>query len=100
MLLQSHEDEIFLLPALPQTWSKGRVTGLKARGGYEVDLTWDNHQVIEVRIVANSDRVCRVRTSTPLKIEGVDVQEIHENDQNVYEFRVVEGENYILKKKA
>src|SRR5699024_4463449 len=61
MLLQSHENEIFLLPALPQAWDNGKVTGLKARGGYEVDLTWNNHQVVEVKIVANSDRFCRVR---------------------------------------
>ena len=100
MLLQSHENEIFLLPALPQAWDKGKVTGLKARGGYEVDLTWNNHQVVEVRIVANSDSFCRVRTSTPLKLEGVDAQELHEMEQNIYEFRVIKGESYVLKKET
>ena len=46
MLLQSHLDEIILLPALPDAWPQGQVTGLKARGGVEVSIKW-RHQRLE-----------------------------------------------------
>ncbi|MGL5637320.1 MAG: glycoside hydrolase family 95 protein [Bacteroidales bacterium] len=52
MLLQSHSDQICLLPALPDAWAEGSVSGLVARGGYIVDLDWKNKQVTQTRIRA------------------------------------------------
>jgi len=62
MLLQSHAGEIHLLPALPAQWSEGRMEGLRARGGYEIDIAWADGKLGEARIRSSQPGTCRVRT--------------------------------------
>lgn len=50
MLLQSHQDYIQLLPALPDEWDEGSISGLKARGNFEVDMTWSDGGLDRVRV--------------------------------------------------
>lgn len=60
MLLQSHEGDIRILPALPKAWKTGSVKGLRARGGYTVDIAWHDRTVSNVSITAQSAGSVRV----------------------------------------
>ena len=61
MLLQCDAGEIRLLPALPAAWPNGRVTGLRARGGFEIDLAWRNGAVERVAVRSTLGGPLRLR---------------------------------------
>jgi alpha-L-fucosidase 2 len=63
MLLQSHLGEVHLLPALPAAWKEGAVKGLKARGGFTVDVRWAQGKLRTATITAATDGVCRIRNN-------------------------------------
>lgn len=64
LLLQSHTGELHLLPALPHAWPEGSVTGLRARGGFTVDIAWAAGALTHARIRADKAATCRVRYGT------------------------------------
>lgn len=67
MLVQSHDGGISLLPALPAAWSHGKVSGLRARGGFFVDMEWKERRVTSFRISADQARAVQVRVNGEMK---------------------------------
>lgn len=67
MLIQSHDGLIYLLPALPDAWSTGHVKGLKARGGFTVDLAWKNKQTVGLTVFSALGGNLRLMLDHPIK---------------------------------
>ena len=94
LLLQSHHGMIELLPALPSSWKKGSVTGLKARGGYEIGIRWEHGQLQEATIRANQGGSCRVHAHRPIcaKDEQNHPVSIVEQDQRTIQIHMKPGQ--------
>ncbi|MES2391707.1 MAG: glycoside hydrolase N-terminal domain-containing protein, partial [Acidobacteriota bacterium] len=95
MLLQSHDGSIRLLPALPQLWSSGKVTGLRARGGLEVSLTWKDHSITEATLSATLNRKHTLIVHTGQRIVSIAGTSITHTDGGAT-FTAQTGHTYTL----
>lgn len=84
MLLQSHTEEIFVLPALPDNWHTGSVKGLRARGGFIFNIEWENGELKNVTILSTLGGNCRLRTHTPLQSKNATLQIAQGNNTNSF----------------
>jgi alpha-L-fucosidase 2 len=101
MLLQSHGgqqeddvDEISLLPALPKQWPKGSVRGLRARGGYDVDIEWSGGKLEAASISSKVGGKVRLRAKGPVKITSDSAVKIVETKAEYVVFQAEAGKAY------
>jgi len=96
MLMQSGYDvvsqdaDIFLLPALPDAWKSGSVSGLRARGGYTVDISWKDGKIAGAVIMPKVDGTLTIRTKVPLK-KGTPTKRYDNPEVYEYSFDVKAG---------
>jgi len=96
MLIQSHLNEIHLLPAIPDTWSQGAVKGLKARGGFEVSMNWSNNKLTYAEIKSLAGNTCKIRTGIPVKVKGLSLKTEFTKNGYVMSFTTQKGKKYEL----
>jgi alpha-L-fucosidase 2 len=128
MLMQSHDGAIHFLPALPDDWENGEISGLRTPGGFEVSFTWKNGEVQQIEIKSNLGGNCRIRVPNkltansneplkpatgenrnpffdtpeikkPLISDAAELNPVTLTPTNLYDFQTEKGETYILKYK-
>lgn len=70
MLLQSYDGYIYILPALPDALPNGSVKGLKARGGFEIDIDWKQGQLAKLIVKSALGGNCRIRIAKGVQLSG------------------------------
>ncbi|MCD8287986.1 MAG: glycoside hydrolase family 95 protein [Porphyromonadaceae bacterium] len=96
MLLQSQEGELHLLPALPDAWSSGEVSGLKGRNGFDLSLSWHDGRITKGTIRSLAGESCTIRSASPLTIKGAKISVRQEGDYFLYTFPTQAGHRYSL----
>ncbi len=97
MLVQSHMGQIHLLPALPDAWPSGYIKGIRARGGFELDIRWKDGKLAEGVIRSGKGNACTIRASLPVTItsRGKKVK-ASQVDPNVITFPTSQGQEYVI----
>ncbi len=97
MLVQSHEGIISLLPALPDEWSEGEVTGICLRGGFELKMKWQNKLLTNIEILSKAGQLCRISAGphTIVQCNGINIKTKKGKDNSI-EFSTTIGNAYVI----
>ena len=98
MLVQSTENDISLLPALPMAWDEGEVSGLRARGGFELGLKWTSNELETVHLRSLTGNRCQLLSARPLTLLQTGQQSVRTTAGDyLLSFDTEPGTDYMLK---
>lgn len=98
MLMQSHTGVLQLLPALPSHWPEGEIKGIRARGGFTLDIAWKDGRLTQARIHSNLGGNCRLRYSQPFKVRGAKARAVEDANPAYFtvDFNTKPGGTYTI----
>lgn len=96
MLMQSQNNEMHLLPALPSAWNSGKVTGLVARGNFVVDINWKEGKLQTAAILARVGGKCVIRTNQPVTIKSLGINSQQSTIGYTLSFNSEQGKQYLV----
>lgn len=97
MLLQSQNGELHLLPALPDAWKDGKVSGMVGRGNHVVDIAWEAGRMTSARITSRLGGRCVVRSPVPVLVEGLGLRSTSGKIGHTLSFIARKGRTYVLR---
>jgi alpha-L-fucosidase 2 len=83
MLVQSHNGYIQILPALPSVWPSGEIKGLVARGGFVIDMKWDEGKIEKLVIHSRLNGVCRIKVSEKMYCKELELRDASIGNNNL-----------------
>ncbi|WP_149207466.1 glycoside hydrolase family 95 protein [Flavobacterium johnsoniae] len=96
MLMQSQNNEIHLLPALPDDWKEGEIKGITAKGNFTVNIKWNDGKMSQTKIVSNNGGTCKIRSSEPFMIEKLNIKSEKSSIGYTAVFETKKGTSYII----
>ncbi len=96
MLMQSQNNEIHLLPALPDDWKEGEIKGITAKGNFTVNIKWNDGKMNQTKVISNNGGTCKIRSSEPFIIEKLNIKSEKSSIGYTAVFETKKGTSYII----
>lgn len=96
MLMQSQNNEIHLLPALPDDWKEGEIKGVTAKGNFTLNIKWKEGKMSQSKVVSNNGGTCKIRSSEPFVIEKLNIKSEKSSIGYTAVFETKKGTSYII----